>query len=195
MANLLLFRISELFMPLLATLSLIGLLVVLIAAVTMLVIWRKYRGDRVVTCPENHRPVGVQVDAGRAALAAFGRHPELRLSECSRWPERAGCGQQCLQEIENSSDGCLVRNILAAWYQGKSCTNCGLPIGELQWTGAKPGLLLADKTSVEWGQVPVERLHETLSAASPVCFACHMANTLVRDYPSIALERSRPGFH
>jgi hypothetical protein len=26
--------------------------------------------------------------------------PHLRLSECSRWPERQGCGQECLSQIE-----------------------------------------------------------------------------------------------
>jgi len=25
--------------------------------------WWKYRGPRVITCPENHRPAGVTVDA------------------------------------------------------------------------------------------------------------------------------------
>ena len=55
--------------------------------------WWKYRGRRVITCPENQRPAGVVVDARHAAATALGKAPELRLSSCSRWPERAGCGQ------------------------------------------------------------------------------------------------------
>jgi hypothetical protein len=28
-----------------------------------------------------------------------------------------------------------------------------------------------------------------LAAALPVCFACHMANTLVREHPELAVKR------
>src|SRR4051812_32154834 len=81
--------------------------------------WWRYRGMRVITCPENFRPAGVQVDASHAAATAWGRSPDLRLASCSRWPERAGCGQQCLAEITHAPADCLVRNILEKWYAGK----------------------------------------------------------------------------
>jgi hypothetical protein len=48
--------------------------------------WWKYRGQRVITCPENQRPAGVVVDARHAAATALGKAPELRLASCSRWP-------------------------------------------------------------------------------------------------------------
>jgi hypothetical protein len=83
-----------------------------IAVVRLAKAWWKYRGRRVVTCPENQRPAGVVVNACHAAVTALGKSPELRLSSCSRWPERAGCGQQCLSQIEASPGECLVRNIL-----------------------------------------------------------------------------------
>ena len=51
-------------------------------------LWWKYRGDRVVMCPENQRPAGVRLDAMHAASAVVG-HGEFRLSACSRWPEKA----------------------------------------------------------------------------------------------------------
>ena len=72
------------------------------AAVWLGNVWLKYRGQRVITCPETKRPAGVVVDAAHAAATVFGKAPELRLSECSRWPERAGCGQECLSEIQES---------------------------------------------------------------------------------------------
>jgi hypothetical protein len=45
---------------------------------------------------------------------------------------------------------------------------------------------------VQWKQVPAEKLTETLETALPVCFACHMANTLVREHPELVIERNRP---
>jgi hypothetical protein len=154
--------------------------------------WWKYRGQRVITCPENRRPAGVVVDARHAAATALGKSPELRLASCSRWPERAGCGQECLSQIEASPEGCLVRNILTKWYEGKVCAWCGLPFGEIDWAGRKPAMLGADGASVEWSEVPADTLHETLAAAYPVCFACHMANKLVREHPELAVDRARP---
>ena len=153
--------------------------------------WLKYRGQRVITCPENHRPAGVVVNATHAAATAFGKAPELRLSECSRWPEKAGCGQECLSEIRESGADCLVRNIIANWYRDKVCAACGQPIGEIDWAGSHPALLVADQVSVEWNQIPADKLVGTLAAASPICFACHTANRLVREHPELVTDRHR----
>ncbi|HLK63105.1 MAG TPA: hypothetical protein VKU19_06675 [Bryobacteraceae bacterium] len=153
-------------------------------------VWRQYRGQRLVTCPENLRPAGVVVDAKHAAASALSGLPVLRLSSCSRWPERAGCGQECLAKIAESPEDCLVRNILSNWYQGKICSSCGRPIGEIEWAGQKPALLGADQVSVEWKQIPADKLPEVLAAALPLCFACHMANTLVREHPELVVDRS-----
>jgi hypothetical protein len=152
-------------------------------------VWLRFRGSRVITCPENRSPAGVHVDERHAALSALRGAPFLRLSACSRWPERQGCGQACLAQIEASPEGCLVRNILAEWYLGKVCVCCGLPFGEIRWAGQKPALIWTDKTTVEWDQVPAERLPAILETALPVCFACHMANTLVQEHPELALDR------
>ena len=154
--------------------------------------WLNYRGDRVVRCPENHRPAGVRLDAGHAAITSFGSAPHLRLHTCSRWPTKAGCGQECLREIEESPADCLVRNIADRWYEGKSCASCGNPIGPVEWGPSQPALFFADKRSVEWKRVPADLLLETLEAAAPICFACHMANLLVREHPDLAIERGRP---
>jgi hypothetical protein len=152
-------------------------------------VWLRFRGARVITCPENKRPAGVYIDERRAALSAMRGAPALRLSACSRWPERQGCGQACLTQIEASPEGCLVRSIVAEWYRGKVCACCGLPFGEIRWAAQKPALIWTEKITVEWSRVPAERLPETLGAALPVCFACHMANTLVQEHPELALDR------
>ncbi len=151
--------------------------------------WLKYRGTRVITCPENRRPAGVSVDARYAAATALGRSSELRLSLCSRWPEKAGCGQQCLTQIAASPEDCLVRNILTRWYRGKVCATCGRPFGEIDWTAQKPALLRTGKVSVEWDAVPADTLYEVLAASLPLCFACHMANRLVREHPELVVDR------
>ena len=155
--------------------------------------WLKYRGQRVITCPENHRPAVVALDAMHAAETVFGRPPELRLSECSRWPEKAGCGQECLGEVRESGANCLVRNIIAKWYRDKVCAACGQPIGKIDWTGSRPALLLADRVSVEWSQLPADKLVGTLAVASPICFACHTANRLIEEHPELVTDRHRAG--
>lgn len=153
-------------------------------------VWLRYRGDRLITCPENTRPAGVKVDAGHAAVSSLLHPAELRLSTCSRWPERAGCGQECLTQIAEAPEGCLVRNILTQWYTGKVCASCHRPFSNLKWDSAKPALILSDERTVEWRQVPVADVPDTLKTALPVCFACHMASTLVREHPELAIDRS-----
>jgi hypothetical protein len=116
----------------------------------------------------------------------------LRLNACSRWPGKAGCGQECLAEIAASPDDCLVRTIAARWYHGKRCAVCGIEIGAVEWGPSEPALILADKSTMQWKQVSADRLNETLETALPVCYACHLANTLVREHPELAIERNRP---
>jgi len=168
----------------------LGVVAVLVAG-RMLWSWWKFRGLRVVNCPENRQPVGVVVDAGHVAATALAGAPQLRLTSCTRWPERAGCGQQCLSQVEAAPEDCLVRNILVRWYAGKRCAICGRPFGEIPLAGVKPAVLLADKRSVEWSEIPADRLQETLAAASPICFACHMGNTMVREHPELVVDRTR----
>src|SRR5579872_2077668 len=128
-------------------------------------IWLRYLGRMVITCPENHKPAGVSVDASHALATGLGGAPQLRLSECSRWPERAGCGQECLGQIAQAPGDCLVRGILTRWYEGKNCAWCGLPIGDVHVGERKPALLKPDQTSVEWKDIPAEQLQETLALA------------------------------
>jgi hypothetical protein len=82
------------------------LIAAIIAVGVVYVLWpvvadtlRRFRKERSVVCPETGRPATVQVDAKlAAATSAFG-HPEIRLTDCERWPERRDCGQQCTRGI------------------------------------------------------------------------------------------------
>jgi hypothetical protein len=172
-------------MPIFATILAGIILLALMVGWPRVRAWLKFRGDAVVQCPENHRPAGVRVDAWHAANG-------LRLSSCSRWPDKAGCGQECLAEIAASPAECMVRNIVSRWYAGKKCAVCGIQFGPVEWGPSRPALILSDKSSVEWTQVSADVLTETLETALPVCFACHMASTLVHEHPELAIDRNRP---
>ena len=152
--------------------------------------WLTYRGKRLVSCPDNQRPAGVSLSAGHAVLTGLGQ-PHLRLNECSRWPEKAGCGQECLSQIRESGSDCLIRNIVAAWYQGKSCAACGQAMDAVDWTGNHPALLIGGHKSMEWNQVPADTLHETLAGAQPLCFACHTVKRMLQEHPELVIDRHR----
>ena len=75
-------------------------------------IYSRLRGERLVTCPETQKAAAVDYDTKHLVKEVLFGTPSVRLGECSRWPERQGCGQECLQQIEVSSEGCLVRGIV-----------------------------------------------------------------------------------
>ena len=85
-------------------LALVGIFVVLMfPALWGRVLYQQYEGSRVVTCPENKRQVAVSIDAMHAAVTGLSRPPDIRLSDCTRWPERRNCGQECLPEALKTS--------------------------------------------------------------------------------------------
>jgi hypothetical protein len=63
-------------------------------------VFRRYRGKQIVTCPETRKACEVEVDARHAAFTALLSYPELRMKACSRWPERHGCAQECMLQIQ-----------------------------------------------------------------------------------------------
>jgi hypothetical protein len=148
-----------------------------------------FRGKRLVTCPETHKPEAVDVAAGEAALGAFFNEPTLRLNQCSRWPERQNCGQDCLQQIEADAQTCLVWNIVAKWYEGKSCVFCRKPIGPLHHVDHAPALLGPSFQTTEWKNVSPEQLPEIFATHQPVCWNCHIAETFRRLHPELVTDR------
>jgi len=153
--------------------------------------WWKFRGTRVITCPESSQAAAVQVDATYAGLTAGADAPVLRLSSCTRWPERAGCGQECLKQIEAAPADCLVRNILTRWYAEKDCVYCQKPLGEIDWTEHKPALLSPEGKTVEWSELRPEQVPATLATHRAVCWRCHIAETFRREHPDLIVDRDR----
>ncbi len=148
-----------------------------------------YRGKRLITCPETHKAAAVDVAAAEAAVGGFLSEPTLRLKECSRWPERQDCGQECLQQIEIDPANCLVWNIVSKWYEGKSCAFCHKPIGPLPQLAHPPAVLGPDFKTAEWNQFRPEELPEIFATHQPVCWNCHVTETFRRQRPDLVVDR------
>ncbi len=58
--------------------------------------FRRYRGIRVLRCPETGGHAEVGIDASRAAITSAFVRPQLRAKSCSLWPEKEKCAQDCL---------------------------------------------------------------------------------------------------
>jgi hypothetical protein len=169
----------------------------LVLALRFLRTYRSYRGKMLVQCPETRRMVGVDVDARHAALHHRGGSPDLRLKDCTRWPERADCGQDCLTQIERASDDCLVRNVLSDWHRERSCAYCRKPFGSVDSYDhtaifsydKKPGLRSPTGDLIEWPHIPVETLLDVLRTHEPFCWNCLITESLRRDRPDLVVER------
>jgi hypothetical protein len=135
------------------------------------------RSLRLVRCPQTEKPAAVRLAPGWAILTAVFKRPRLKLRACSHWRERRDCGQTCLRQIEAAPEACLLRNILATWYEGKSCVCCGRPIGEIAWTEHKPCLMSSEPRIYQWQDIPPETIPNILQTHLPVCWNCYVAET------------------
>ncbi len=154
--------------------------------------WRRFRGVRVITCPENREPAAVEVDALRAARwAAMAGETDLHLSACSRWPEKAGCAQECLAQIESSPESCLVRAVAASFYSGKHCIFCNSAIEQIVWLERPPALRAPDKTTHEWKDIAPQDLPKVFATYEPVCWPCHIRESFRAQHPDLVIERPR----
>jgi hypothetical protein len=157
--------------------------------------WRRARGERLITCPETKAPAAVELDAFDAAFHELLGTRELRLQSCTRWPERAGCGQECLTQIEHTPDGCRVRALLAGWYEDKPCALCGKPFGKIETWEHKPALMSPGRMTMEWSEIPVLELPERMATHLPVCWDCHVVESLYRRHPELVTERPEHWAH
>ena len=150
------------------------------------------RGSRLVTCPETGGTVAVDLDVKYSAVHSLFGRPHFRLQDCSRWPEKAGCGQMCLGDLEAAPHDCLARSIAARWYEGKTCVYCRREFGEVHWHDHAPAVLGADGITRQWKDLPPETLPRVLATHYPVCWNCHVAETFRREHPDLVVERPAP---
>jgi hypothetical protein len=152
-------------------------------------VYRRFRGTRVVTCPENQRAAAVEVDARHAALTTVAGRADIKLAQCSRWPERHDCGQECLRQIEEAPEECLVRTMLAKFYAGKQCVLCGASFDGIESWGHHTGLMAPGGLTSEWREIASEQLPDVLQSHQPVCWNCHVAETFRRQHSDLVIDR------
>jgi len=172
----------------------IGIVVALVAVAAMYVTWRvrealRFRGQMLVTCPETHQPAAVKLSVTRTAAKALGGRHDHELCDCSRWPERGDCEQDCLEQVERDPENHRVWTIAARWYAGKQCAYCGKTIETLSHFDRSPALLSDESRTEEWDDVPAQNLPEEFSHDLPVCWSCHIAQTLLREHPELVVRR------
>jgi hypothetical protein len=131
-----------------------------------------FRRTRIVTCPET-----------KEAAAVTGK---TRLHSCSRWPERYGCDQACLEQIASSPDGCLLRPLVTSFYAGKSCVECGRAID------APAALRLFNGSSHEWIDFLPQDLPNLFVISEPLCWSCNNVNELAKLRPNYIIRRAHP---
>jgi hypothetical protein len=167
--------------------------IIALAALGVLVLglWKylKLRGTSVIVCPETDEPEAVEVKTMQAVLTGLVGKPKFQLRDCTRWPERQNCGQECLWQINLAPEDCLVRTILTKWYEDKSCVLCGKALGEPEWLEHTPALMNPDRKTVDLREVPADELPKVLSTHQPICWNCHIAETFRREFPNLVIER------
>jgi hypothetical protein len=155
--------------------------------------WWRFRGTRVVTCPETRRAAGVAVDVGHAMVSAVWERADVRIAACSRWPERHACEETCVPQIEASPEGTRARTIVARFFQGRKCVLCQRRIGPLKGVAHQPGFMdPLTRQVVPWMQVPAADLPDAIARRRPLCFECTLAESSRDPYP-ITYRRVRSG--
>ena len=149
----------------------------------------KYRGPRIVTCPETKTPAVVEVDSLHASLTSTVGLPDIRLQDCSRWPIKEQCGQECLMDLDVAPDRCLVSGVLMRWYRDKKCVYCRKAFPELHWVDHKPALLNAEGNLLTWNEVNFDKLRNVMETHAPVCWDCYIAQTFRHDHPDLVVIR------
>lgn len=153
--------------------------------------WVRFRGTRVVVCPENHHTAAVEVDPSQAAVSALMGSPDLSLRTCSRWPEKEDCGQECLAQIEAAPDETRVTSVFERWSAERACAMCGQPM-VIQRHGhqsAVMDLTRPDHPTLEWATIDPTELPERLKTLAPVCWNCHVAESFRRLHPDLVVDR------
>lgn len=149
----------------------------------------KYRGRMLVTCPETRKPAAVKIATARAGLRAFFGKSKVDLSDCSRWPERADCQQDCICQVEDDPESHRVWTMASRWYAGRKCVYCHKPFAALSHVDRRPALRDPDGGTIEWTELPEEMLPEALAKCQPVCWSCHIAQTYRREHPDQVVDR------
>lgn len=166
----------------------IAALVLVAITIVFVRMFVRYRGKRIVTCPETNLPVSTEINAALAAGTWIAAQPRFVVTACSRWPEHAGCAQACALQIEASPEETLVRTIVTRWYAERNCVYCAKPIAEIGGF-VSPALLTADGELCEWADVAADDLPRFLANSVAVCATCELAEDFRRRFPERVSDR------
>ena len=155
----------------------------------------RLRGERVVICPETKEPVGVNVDLGHAATTAVWEKADIRLTTCTRWPERAGCDQPCVAQIEAEPEETRTKRIATHYFEGKHCAICQRAIDRPNAATLQPGFMHPETHEVKaWDEVDGAHLMEASTKHLPLCANCTLAESFRQRFPDQVVDRiPRPG--
>ena len=165
----------------------LGAALVLAAVIALRLI--RFRDVRVATCPEARDTVALRLDSWRATVGSIVGKSRLRVRSCTHWPERDACAQRCLAEVERAPDDCRVAVVLRQWYADKSCALCGKPVSPIGVATHKPALLDDGGETKDWAAIRPEKVHEVLATHRPVCWDCHVIESLYRQHRDLVVER------
>jgi hypothetical protein len=147
------------------------------------------RGRRAVICPDNHQAVTVEVDSKFAFRTALRGQEHDRLESCSRWPEKADCGQECLAQVDPSPEN--LECLLQKWYQGKACAICERPLTPADWRRSRLALLNEHQKLFELHHMHLDELPSALDQMLPLCWNCHQEERARQASPPRILKGDR----
>lgn len=157
-------------------------------AVIALRAWRRSRGVRLVTCPETATVAAVRLNRRQAIVAALWNSMRgEQLADCSRWPVRGRCEELCVPQAQ-AADSELKR-MITQWSADRRCGLCDKPLVEESLVGHHITLRLSDGVTTEWPDMAPETVPDRLQTCLPVCWSCHVAETLRRQHPELVVDR------
>jgi hypothetical protein len=80
-------------------LSYLALALIIPTSWALVPVWRKARASRHVDCPAAAHVAMVDLDPWYAVRMRTLGNRELRVLDCSQWPQRRHCNQNCLGQI------------------------------------------------------------------------------------------------
>ena len=152
--------------------------------------WMTVRGARIVVCPETQLPVAVKVDVAHDVVSTILERPELRLTACSRWPERQDCDQPCTQQIEIAPSETHPRTIAAHYFSKERCAICSRPIEPPSHTAQQPGFMEPVTHWVKtWNELPAQDLPRAIATFQPLCSNCTLVELFRQRSPDRVTDR------
>jgi len=149
------------------------------------------RGRQAVICPDSGEPTDVEVDSKFAFLSAWRGVEHSQLQSCSRWPEKGDCGQECLEQLEDSPEN--IERFLKKWYEGKSCAICQRALTPSDWRRSRLAVLNQQQQLFELRQMFLETLQSALQEMRPLCWNCHQEERERQAVPARVLKGERHG--